>query len=88
MALDFAYPAPPCGIPDTRPLIISRVHFTYFAMLLAGVTAIVTVVISLCTTPPDPTRVIGIHFLQEPRLHDGSFAAGSDNLLEPKEQGR
>lgn len=57
MILDFVYPAPGCGQPDLRPLVIGKIHFTYFAMILAGTTACIIVVVSLLTAPPDPKHV-------------------------------
>lgn len=57
MILDFVYPAPPCGHPDTRPLVIGKIHFMYFAMLLAGTTALVIIVVSLLTEPPTKEQV-------------------------------
>nr|XP_013011113.1 sodium/glucose cotransporter 4 isoform X2 [Cavia porcellus] len=51
MILEFSYPAPACGEVDRRPAVLKDFHYLYFALLLCGLTAIVTVIISLCTTP-------------------------------------
>lgn len=51
MILEFSYPAPACGEVDLRPAVLKDFHYLYFALLLCGLTAIVIVSISLCTTP-------------------------------------
>uniref|UniRef100_A0A8W8LAM0 Sodium/glucose cotransporter 4 n=1 Tax=Magallana gigas TaxID=29159 RepID=A0A8W8LAM0_MAGGI len=53
MTLDFTFLAPPCGSNevDTRPEIISKVDFLHFAIILALISTIVMVVISLFTQP-------------------------------------
>ncbi|XP_053432872.1 sodium/glucose cotransporter 4 isoform X2 [Nycticebus coucang] len=51
MILEFSYPAPACGEVDPRPAVLKDFHYLYFALLLCGLTAIVIVTISLCTTP-------------------------------------
>eukprot|EP00079_Xenopus_tropicalis_P008393 XP_002931459.1 PREDICTED: sodium/glucose cotransporter 4 isoform X1 [Xenopus tropicalis] len=49
MIMDFVYQAPSCGEEDLRPSVLKDVHYLYFAIFLFGLTAIVCVVISLCT---------------------------------------
>ncbi|XP_055214578.2 sodium/glucose cotransporter 4 isoform X2 [Gorilla gorilla gorilla] len=49
--LEFSYPAPACGEVDQRPAVLKDFHYLYFAILLCGLTAIVIVIVSLCTTP-------------------------------------
>ncbi|XP_030726258.2 sodium/glucose cotransporter 4 isoform X1 [Globicephala melas] len=51
MTLEFSYPAPACGEADPRPAVLKDFHYLYFALLLCGLTAIVIVTVSLCTTP-------------------------------------
>ncbi|XP_045404039.1 sodium/glucose cotransporter 4 isoform X3 [Lemur catta] len=51
MILEFSYPAPACGEVDLRPAVLKDFHYLYFALLLCGLTAIVIVTVSLCTTP-------------------------------------
>ncbi|XP_007164557.1 sodium/glucose cotransporter 4 isoform X2 [Balaenoptera acutorostrata] len=51
MILEFSYPAPACGEADPRPAVLKDFHYLYFALLLCGLTAIVIVTVSLCTTP-------------------------------------
>ncbi|XP_035317149.1 sodium/glucose cotransporter 4 [Cricetulus griseus] len=54
MILEFSYPAPACGEVDRRPAVLKDVHYLYFALLLCGLSAIITVLISFCTEPiPD-----------------------------------
>lgn len=50
---EYTYTVPPCGdeADDTRPAIISKVHYLHFGILLFGICFIVTVVISLLTKP-------------------------------------
>ncbi|XP_063795653.1 sodium/glucose cotransporter 4 isoform X2 [Pseudophryne corroboree] len=49
MVMDFVYTAPNCGEVDERPSVLKDVHYLYFALLLFGLTAIICIVISLCT---------------------------------------
>eukprot|EP00058_Branchiostoma_floridae_P002580 XP_002588068.1 hypothetical protein BRAFLDRAFT_59210 [Branchiostoma floridae] len=58
LVMDFAYGSPGCGEPEFRPAVLWRVHFLYFAMILFAVSAIVMVVVSLCTPPIDDKHVI------------------------------
>ncbi|XP_042852022.1 sodium/glucose cotransporter 4 [Panthera tigris] len=51
MILEFSYPAPACGEADRRPAVLKDFHYLYFALLLCGLTAVVIVTVSLCTTP-------------------------------------
>ncbi|XP_017723016.1 PREDICTED: sodium/glucose cotransporter 4 isoform X1 [Rhinopithecus bieti] len=51
MILEFSYPAPACGEVDRRPAVLKDFHYLYFALLLCGLTAIIIVIVSLCTTP-------------------------------------
>ncbi|XP_021933380.1 sodium/glucose cotransporter 5-like isoform X3 [Zootermopsis nevadensis] len=58
MALDFSFPEPRCYEEDTRPLIISKVHYMYFAMLLFWTTLLLVIAISLFTKPTPEYRLI------------------------------
>ncbi|XP_066049238.1 sodium/glucose cotransporter 4 isoform X1 [Chamaea fasciata] len=51
MIMDLVYTAPSCGEEDRRPAVLKDVHYLYFALILCALTAIVTVIISLCTPP-------------------------------------
>uniref|UniRef100_UPI00398F2CE8 sodium/myo-inositol cotransporter 2-like n=1 Tax=Pristiophorus japonicus TaxID=55135 RepID=UPI00398F2CE8 len=57
MLLDFIYVSPICGKTDTRPAIVSKVHFLHFALILATITLIIVVIISLLTKPPTPAQI-------------------------------
>jgi len=51
MINEFALPGPRCGEPDVRPMFILRVHYLYFAILLAFLSFVVATVISFLTPP-------------------------------------
>lgn len=57
MVLDFVYPAPQCDQPDGRPGVVKYVHYLYLSMILALLTFIVVVVVSLYTEPPTKEMV-------------------------------
>lgn len=59
MILEFSYPAPACGEADRRPAVLKDLHYLYFALLLCGLTAIVIVAVSLCTTPIPEEKASG-----------------------------
>ena len=52
MILEFIYSEPACGEPDMRPVLLSKVHYMYFAAILFFLTIVVMVVVSLLTAPP------------------------------------
>ncbi|ELK30984.1 Sodium/glucose cotransporter 4 [Myotis davidii] len=60
MILEFSYPAPACGEVDQRPAVLKDFHYLYFALILCGLTAIVMVTISLCTTPIPEEKASGV----------------------------
>ena len=47
--LDFVYPAPRCGVPDTRPGFVSQIHPYYFSAIQMAVAAVLATVISYLT---------------------------------------
>ena len=57
MALEFVYPVPSCGETDTRPLVLSAVHYTYFSQMNMLLTALIVVVVSLLTEPVSSEEV-------------------------------
>ncbi|NWI83233.1 SC5A9 protein, partial [Dryoscopus gambensis] len=58
MIMEFVYSAPSCGEEDRRPAVLKDLHYLYFALILCALTAIVIVLISLCT-PPIPEEKLG-----------------------------
>ncbi|PNI71621.1 SLC5A9 isoform 5 [Pan troglodytes] len=76
MILEFSYPAPACGEVDRRPAVLKDFHYLYFAILLCGLTAIVIVIVSLCTTPIPEEQVpiiFGFTFTISSRLDPFQF---------------
>lgn len=57
MALDFGYGSPDCGEEDKRPVIIGRLHFLHFTILLFVVSFVATVVITVLTPPIKKSHV-------------------------------
>lgn len=60
MGIDFAYPAPECGDPETRPSILLNVHYTYFGAIMIFVTSASIIIISLLTQPQDEDQLEGV----------------------------
>ncbi|XP_039249944.2 sodium/mannose cotransporter SLC5A10-like isoform X1 [Styela clava] len=58
MILDFVYPPPPCGTIDDRPSVVKNVHYLHFAVILALLTAIIIVLVSICS-PARPASEYG-----------------------------
>ncbi|CAL1594475.1 unnamed protein product [Knipowitschia caucasica] len=54
MAVDFSFPVPACGEVDTRPAVLSQVHYLYFSLILFALSALVICVVSLATPPLPP----------------------------------
>ncbi|XP_043567163.1 sodium/glucose cotransporter 5 [Chiloscyllium plagiosum] len=57
MAMEFVYPSPRCGVYDLRPLLLKKVHYLHFAVILCTLTALIVVVISLLTKPPHESQL-------------------------------
>lgn len=54
MVCDFIWTSPGCGKPDYRPGVIAHFHYLHYAIFLFAVSILVTIVVSLFTTPiPD-----------------------------------
>ncbi|XP_051480813.1 sodium/glucose cotransporter 4 [Apus apus] len=51
MIMEFVYSTPSCGEEDRRPAVLKDLHYLYFALILCFLTAIVIILISLCTPP-------------------------------------
>ncbi|NWR42147.1 SC5A9 protein, partial [Regulus satrapa] len=51
MVMEFIYSTPACGEEDKRPAVLTDVHYLHFALILFAITAIVIVLVSLCTPP-------------------------------------
>ncbi|XP_076447023.1 sodium/mannose cotransporter SLC5A10-like [Babylonia areolata] len=89
LVLDFVYPAPACGHEDTRPAVVSKVHFTYFSIIVLGVTSLVALTVSLTGPAQDAKEIDGLTWWslsrqrrQRARKNDYSIAA----VRKPKEE--
>ncbi|XP_013874870.1 sodium/glucose cotransporter 4 [Austrofundulus limnaeus] len=51
MIVEFAYSPPSCGQPDSRPAVLTDVHYLYFALILLAFTCLVIIAVSLATAP-------------------------------------
>ncbi|XP_064616369.1 sodium/glucose cotransporter 4-like [Liolophura sinensis] len=60
MVCDFIWTSPGCGQPDYRPGIIANFHYLHYAMFLFAVSIIVTIVVSLLTTPIPGEQLVGV----------------------------
>eukprot|EP00057_Strongylocentrotus_purpuratus_P004553 XP_003728937.1 PREDICTED: sodium/myo-inositol cotransporter 2 [Strongylocentrotus purpuratus] len=59
MILDILYPSPACGEEDTRPGIVSAVHFLYYNCIVTLVSLVVTIAVSLITEKPSAEQIMG-----------------------------
>jgi len=86
MAVDFSYSDPVCGEADTRPGHLKDVHYLHFAIILAAISAAVTVVVSLATEAPDPSKLNGLTWslrkekLVERNTNENSILTSNDNI--------
>ncbi len=83
MILDFAYPEPGCEDVDTRPAIVAKFHYMYFAMMLFWVTGIVMIIVSLLTKPLDDDHLIRVTYwtrkdrtIRKDEIYDKTSAGG------------
>ncbi|NXD22766.1 SC5A9 protein, partial [Spelaeornis formosus] len=49
MIMEFVYSSPSCGEEDRRPAVLKDLHYLHFALILCVLTAIVIIIVSLCT---------------------------------------
>ncbi|NXQ44559.1 SC5A9 protein, partial [Catharus fuscescens] len=81
MIMEFAYSAPACGEVDRRPAVLKDVHYLYFALILCALTAIVIVIVSLCTAPIPEEKLDGLTWWSKDKkapaiiLHNSSSEA-------------
>ncbi|XP_074454248.1 sodium/myo-inositol cotransporter 2 isoform X1 [Larus michahellis] len=57
LVLDFIYPEPQCGETDLRPGVVKYMHYLYFSMVLAAISTLTVLVVSLLTEPPSEEMV-------------------------------
>jgi len=57
MLCEFASPVPGCGEPDSRPELITQVHYLYFSLISFACTAVISYIITYAT-PPIPGRCL------------------------------
>ncbi|KAK3783630.1 hypothetical protein RRG08_063030 [Elysia crispata] len=60
MAIDFAFPAPGCDEKDTRPKILSAVHYTYFGSISIVVTVAAIIIFSYTARAPEESELYGV----------------------------
>uniref|UniRef100_A0A8B9IXR9 Sodium/myo-inositol cotransporter 2 n=1 Tax=Amazona collaria TaxID=241587 RepID=A0A8B9IXR9_9PSIT len=58
LVLDFIYPEPQCGETDLRPGVVKYMHYLYFSMVLATISTLTVLVVSLLTEPPSKEMVL------------------------------
>ncbi|NXX95437.1 SC5AB protein, partial [Centropus bengalensis] len=57
LVLDFIYPEPQCGQADLRPGVVKYMHYLYFSMVLAAISTVTVLVVSLLTEPPSEEMI-------------------------------
>lgn len=57
LVLDFVYPEPQCGEQDRRPGVVRYMHYLYFSMVLAAISTLTVLVVSMLTEPPSEEMV-------------------------------
>ncbi|XP_023145515.2 sodium/myo-inositol cotransporter-like [Amphiprion ocellaris] len=85
LVLAFAYREPLCNEPDERPSFIKEVHFMYVAAILFWVTAVVTVVVSLCMPPPgdEQVRTTTLWGLNKRKTEKEEAESSAEDTLKP-----
>lgn len=82
MIIDFTYSSPLCIEEDTRPWIVSKVHYMYFAAFSFWITGLAAWVVTMCNPPDEDFRVkmLSVKTMQNP-LHKASesFTDHQDN---------
>ncbi|XP_076207023.1 sodium/myo-inositol cotransporter 2 isoform X1 [Aptenodytes patagonicus] len=57
LVLDFIYPEPQCGETDLRPGVVKYMHYLYFSMVLAAISTLTVLVVSMLTEPPSEEMI-------------------------------
>lgn len=60
MAMEFGYTAPACGSTDVdnRPPVLATVHYLTFALILAVISFVVMILVSIITAPRKAEQVV------------------------------
>ncbi|XP_059148470.1 sodium/myo-inositol cotransporter 2-like [Physella acuta] len=77
MVIDFMYPAPGCGEEDTRPVILSAVHYTYFGSLSLVVTTLAIIIFSFTAPAQTEDELYGVTWWTRVDVIDKSSAVES-----------
>jgi len=92
MGIHFGYASPKCGStdPDVRPSVFTEVHYLHFAILLAGITFIVDVGVSLVTKPRKKHQLHKVTWwtrmdYKEPELTEDEDADPEDEYIPPED---
>lgn len=75
LVVELIYPAPPCGEADDRPAFLTKLHYSYYVQLQLLFTAIMIVVISLCTRSRSEDELKGMTWWTK---HTGNVSDGDD----------
>ncbi|NXO55972.1 SC5AB protein, partial [Aramus guarauna] len=57
LVLDFIYPEPQCDETDLRPGVVKYMHYLYFSMVLAAISTLTVLVVSMVTEPPSEEMI-------------------------------
>ncbi|NWI55458.1 SC5AB protein, partial [Calyptomena viridis] len=57
LVLDFIYPEPRCDEADGRPGVVKYMHYLYFSMVLAAISTLTVLLVSVATEPPGPEMI-------------------------------
>ncbi|XP_013395907.1 sodium/glucose cotransporter 4 [Lingula anatina] len=79
MIADFALPAPPCGLPDSRPWILKDFHYLNYAFALFIVCIIVTITVSMFTKPQPEEELARLTWGTRYDCHPSEITTGRDN---------
>uniref|UniRef100_A0A8V5FVD4 Sodium/myo-inositol cotransporter 2 n=1 Tax=Melopsittacus undulatus TaxID=13146 RepID=A0A8V5FVD4_MELUD len=78
LVLDFIYPEPQCGESDLRPGVLKYMHYLYFSMVLATISTLTVLVVSLLTEPPSEEMISRLTWFTR-----GDLPAKTDLALTP-----
>ncbi|XP_006875584.1 PREDICTED: sodium/glucose cotransporter 5 isoform X2 [Chrysochloris asiatica] len=75
LVLEFLYPAPPCGAPNTQPALLGSIHYLHFAIVLFVLSSAVVVAGSLLTPAPQEAQIENLTWwtLSQAKAGDGQM---------------
>ncbi|XP_069120614.1 sodium/mannose cotransporter SLC5A10-like [Argopecten irradians] len=80
LVIEFIYPIPPCGTPETRPAFLYKVHFMNFGAILIFFSGIVIILLSLLTKPRTEEQMENVTYWTRMKFPPSQLTKGDSKV--------